>query len=325
MKITIKGSNFTGSYFSLNKKEIIEISYLEFLHAAATYGYSTNKHKFIEMVKRVSTILLALKKQDNNFYAKSNSYLEDDSTEKRYSSYVLGMTSAKVIAKEKLDFEYLIFFEHLIKNPSVYMTPNNLKTKPDFISFKDNQWLVLEAKGTSNIFSSSRMKKGKEQAKSIASINGTRPLSVVTQSFFSNTVKINYEDPKSEEGASVKYTGEDIDEIHYKSIDKVFENANSYYTKYNDEVIILKGMYFSEYKIFVGTIPHLSTKIRNNKQLLKKLKNRKDELLDFYVGSDGVFVLDLSKSKNNYKNKVQNEMHEFHLHKLLHAMKIMYI
>ncbi len=293
MQIKVEGSNFTGSRSGLNITEDINVSKERIIHAAATYGYNTNNPTVGQMIKRVVTVLEALD-ISTSYYTKSNSYANDESSEKRYTSYVIGMTFAKIIANEKLGFENLVFYEHFINYPLVIVNGNKSNLRPDFIGYNNtNEYLVLEAKGSSNTFIKKSFNDGKNQATSIISINNIKPLAVVTQSYFKNdtslkdVLNVKYEDPESNEGITIKFDKNKFNEIHYAAMDKIFSDLNFKKFKYKETNLIMKSIIVPGTNFYIRYSREYINENKNNFLLSTKV-NKEDNI---YVGNDGVIVI----------------------------------
>jgi len=305
MKIKFETSNFTISIPTIGE---IKTSIFELIYHAATYGYKNRFPHFFEMIHRGIIIIKALKRSDKQF-AITPYYNNADSTEKTFTSYVIGMTACSLFASKILNYKYLLHYDYVEKHKTFHIDRRlGSNEKPDFISERKNglvnEYLVIEGKGTANEFDRSKIGKGKSQVRSIDYINKLMPLKVVTLSFFRGTpikyLRIYAEDPESINKNNITF---DIDfkkeyltliknifksiedDFVYKKIDNtIFINYINKANKHNnanlnikdfDNIIIL-GQPISGTNFYIGIIKDIFEspyeELNDYDSLIKKLQ-----------------------------------------------------
>lgn len=140
VKIELEGRGFVGALLSLNQKSDYSTNIFEILYFAITYGYkSLRRANFAEMARRLITVYGALEKKKTPHdykYVKKSCYINSNSNEKAYISYVLGMTLCKFVAKKTLGFDMLLHYDMLANTHGFSISRNLLSNeRPDFIGF----------------------------------------------------------------------------------------------------------------------------------------------------------------------------------------------
>jgi hypothetical protein len=207
IKIKYEASKFPPAALSpSDAKGYLEIQWTDLVWAAITTGKRNASYwkshpcqSLAEAVSRAWYLYAHLKTNKAGELEKSKLYDSMDPTEKVGASYFLGMTFAKLASEVLLDTPWL--FHVSLATEIISYAPG--KSRPDFLGqTKSLDWIVLEAKGRSGIFSSSALEKAKAQSKMISTINGSTPICRAgIQTYFDPNICIKMEDPPSSKNA----------------------------------------------------------------------------------------------------------------------------
>lgn len=294
--IPIIGHNLNYPYSSLNTTNHRMVSFLEIFHAAVTYSpryYGI--HYYFDVMRRISTILATLE-ENNNLFWPTGIYKYSDPTEKVFTSYVLGMTFCNYIALNELGYDYIVHYNLVASTPGFNITRGSFsKSTPDFLGFKHfnkNDYLVIEAKGTSSKFNSEVMIKGKSQVNQISYINGLKPLRVVVQTYFDDNLMVDFEDPESDNGVSIQLNNSEVFNLFLDSIKSFFKAAPQITTKkLLDFEFTGTSIHGTNY--FVGILTEVFTSDKINHGRLQEIVNiiREQITTDkVYIGNSGIII-----------------------------------
>lgn len=130
---------------------------------------------------------------------KSTLYDSLDPTEKGATSYFVGMMAAKLVAARLLNTPWLFHLSRFKQDGGNLTLSGN--SQPDLIGLDAHRnWVVIEAKGRTNGFSSDALLKAKDQTRKLRRINGRLPaLRVGIQAYFSPCLELMLDDPEPEE------------------------------------------------------------------------------------------------------------------------------
>lgn len=324
IKITLRKFNKTNPHAVSQK--IYSTTKEELMYFAATYGYRSKDVNYSELVRKVITLYYSLDEDSTtNTFNKSKDYKEGVADEKRYTSYVIGMTLCSFFAYKELGFKRLLHFD-LVKNEfDIELADEESNITPDFISYDDvlNKYLIIEAKGVTNKFDDNTIKKGKEQVNQITTVNGVDPLRVVTMSYFDNSLEVIAEDPESKKGVSIKFD-QDLDVLYFDVIKNIFEsireysivmgiNESNFENNLNDNSLLKKakfiGQYISGTPYYIGILEDvLNIDSKEYKTVIPKVQtlneiiNKNDDNMiksnDIYLGNEGIIVSKRKLLKN---------------------------
>lgn len=207
--ISYHASNFPPSYgAALSGTHNLAVTWPELVWAAITVGkpghaylLSHGMHSVSDMIVRSHTVYANLR-QTHSYFVKSALYEDLDPTEKGAASYFLGMMATKIVCARLLDTPFVFHLSMLktLGGSAVLYS----KSQPDLIGRdRAGNWVVAEAKGRTNGFSTGAMSKAKLQTRQLRMINGTYPsLRVAIQAYFSPELNFAVSDPDEyDEGA----------------------------------------------------------------------------------------------------------------------------
>ncbi|MEC7120307.1 MAG: hypothetical protein VXW65_10445 [Pseudomonadota bacterium] len=203
----IYGSNLYGDHD-------LDVDWFDIIWAAITVGKRNsnqiNQHGVFsayEMAHRVSLVWLSLRMSSGRLI-RTGVYDNMDPTEKSFVSFSMGMLTSKLFVHKLLDVHWL---EHVSSFDKTLLVNPNTKSRPDLIGVnKNGDFVIVEAKGTTNNYSEKNQKKAKDQVKVISTINGVPPvLRVASQSYFHPSLEVFFQDPvRTDEDQSISLIGE---------------------------------------------------------------------------------------------------------------------
>jgi hypothetical protein len=129
------------------------------------------RQSFWEFMHRV-TVVPAYVRLIGSALTRSALALVLDRSEKVNLSYSLGQAMAGVFAKDVLGVTRLMHVDRYQTQHNVVITGNE---RPDLFGQASTGWVVIEAKGRSNLAEAALMPKLRSQKKAVASINGAAP------------------------------------------------------------------------------------------------------------------------------------------------------
>lgn len=181
-KINLKISEFVDTYTGINGHRTLNVSKLHFLKYGMTAGMPLFGGK---KVPPLQTLTLAMYKAigiscaldfSGPFLKRSCSYTNLDPTEQANISTWVGMAGASLMADINLGISQLLHAGALKQNGTLCASDYRSRKFADFIGQdKNNNWHVLEAKARQNNPSKAERAKWKNQAQTIATINGVSP------------------------------------------------------------------------------------------------------------------------------------------------------
>lgn len=160
--------------------------------------FSHGWYSLSDAIVRTHTIYANLR-QTHSRLEKSSLYDSLDPTEKGATSYFVGMMSAKLVAARLLNTPWLFHLSRFKHSGGTLVLNGN--SQPDLIGLNARRdWVVVEAKGRTNGFSSDALAKAKKQTRQLRQINGQFPaLRVGIQAYFSPSLELMIDDPEPEE------------------------------------------------------------------------------------------------------------------------------
>lgn len=272
LKIKYEAVAFPKSKYGkkLYGSHILNTDWHEIIWAAITVGKRNSSqitqhgvYSLYEIVNR-STLVWSSLKSSSGYLEKTGVYKEMDPTEKVFVSFSLGMTMSKLFALKLLNIPWL---EHVANVNTSIKTRTATKSRPDLIGLNvRKEFVIVEAKGRTNGFSSDAQVKAKNQTKVINNIGGIRPvLRVASQCFFNDKLEVYIEDP------------EQVSENAIEVDTKVSSYLESYYGLFKHiderELELLKPM-----GIEISFSKQLADSIKNNSFDEFEVKNNKINL-----------------------------------------------
>jgi hypothetical protein len=179
--IEVRITGFQGAYAHLNTPHrILPLSRLALAHAVALVG----KAHWFEAVNKVASaqqaISLGLETLANvetcaQGLRLSAHFHHLDASERRVTTYRLGMGLAKVVMERELRVPWLMHVDRLVAQGRARLA-KGAKTRPD-LAGPDIQgdWHVTEAKGRSGLPTANELATAKAQATRLTDINGVQP------------------------------------------------------------------------------------------------------------------------------------------------------
>lgn len=192
------GAPLTGSHS-------LAATWEELVWSAITVGkpgiaelFSHGWYSLSDAIVRSHTIYANLRQTPSRF-EKSTLYDSLDPTEKGATSYFVGMMAAKLVAARLLNTPWLFHLSRFKQDGGTLTLNGN--SQPDLIGLnRRRDWVVIEAKGRTNGFSSNALSKAKAQTRKLRQINGQFPaLRVGIQAYFSPCLELMLDDPEPEE------------------------------------------------------------------------------------------------------------------------------
>jgi hypothetical protein len=245
-KIEFYSSNFP-TWSIPNGWQTCNCTWAELVWAALTVGKAELNHvlrfgnfSLCELAYRAFIIFANLQQgrsSDEYLYA-SDAYNALDPSEKRFISYFLGMTSAKLLAGRYLNAPWLMHLDVYADK----LNPQTVKgrSKPDLVGFNQrSQWIVIEAKGRSNKRDDKAIIKAKTQAVNLRTIAGQPPvLRIALQSYFRESqIEIYWSDPEpnEDEKFDLEIELEDFYKSYYSRFLEIFRENDAVETENIDE------------------------------------------------------------------------------------------
>lgn len=221
------GSLLTGS-------NLLAVTWEELVWSAITVGkpgiaalFSHGWYSLSDTIVRSHMVYANLRQTPSRF-EKSVLYDSLDPTEKGATSYFVGMMAAKLVAARLFDTPWLFHLSRF-KMGGGKVTLNG-KSQPDLIGLnKRRDWIVIEAKGRTNGFSSDALSKAKDQTRKLRKINGQFPvLRIGIQACFSPILEIMIDDPEEFDDDAVDIIAEQRDLLrgYYSFAHSVTKESN---------------------------------------------------------------------------------------------------
>jgi len=269
LEINYKAEKF-GKHWgaALQGSHILKCSWADLVWAAITVGKRdfSDVIKFgnvslNEMIYRTYILYANLNEVKNKLY-RSSIYNNQDTTEKAFTSYFVGMMTSKLIAEKLFDTPWLLHLESLpgFKNGLIGIS------RPDLIglTIKRKEWIIIEAKGRTNTFSRAAQNVAKKQTRQLRHISGALPiLRVANQSYFNDSLHVRITDPDEydDEAIDIDINVNSYLTHYYSNFIGMFEDVNvkninkmEYVYKYIDELDLTLGMNLTLYYDLVTDI-----------------------------------------------------------------------
>ncbi len=233
----------------LNGSHVLTATWEELVWSAVTVGkpgvaelFTHGWYSLSDAIVRSHTVYANLRQTPSRF-EKSALYDSLDPTEKGATSYFVGMMVAKLIAARLLDTPWLFHLSRFKKDGGKLTLNGN--SQPDLIGLNNRRdWIVIEAKGRTNGFSSDAHTKAKDQTRKLRRINGQFPtLRVGIQAYFSPSLEIMIDDPEEFDEDAVDVIAEQID-----LMSGYYSFAHSV-TKGSNDVRLIHGRQFAFHHI----------------------------------------------------------------------------
>lgn len=310
----------------INKKGIINCYFLDgipsttitinksaLLYYAFTYGYrNLNIMPFGLGMRRLITVYSFVcinNFNSQNHFVSSIKSGDFDSTEIMYSSYVLGMTIANMLADLMFGYNPTIHFHYAFNqiNKSYKTKFNN--REPDLFASRSDSYikLVMEAKGKSGKFVKKTMTHAINQLTSNKIDLFGPTMRIASQVYFnkSKEMEIMIQDPVDNgDYISLNYH-KIVDTIYNELVEKSFKFIGSIksYVKFNDLAFV--GSYIPGTDYFIGRIykpkgnadTYINCKIKEIREVFSEA--------DLYIGKEGILVFNKKgiKALNRFEIK----------------------
>lgn len=221
------GPQLTGAH-------LLSATWEELVWSAITVGkpgiaelFSHGWYSLSDTIVR-SHMVYANLRQTSSGFEKSALYDSLDPTEKGATSYFVGMMAAKLVAARLLDTPWLFHLSRFKKSGGKLTLNGN--SQPDLIGLNNRRdWIVIEAKGRTNGFSSDALSKAKDQTRKLRKINGQFPvLRIGIQAYFSPSLEIMIDDPEEYDDDAVDIISEQRDLLrgYYSFVHAVTRGSN---------------------------------------------------------------------------------------------------
>jgi hypothetical protein len=204
--IPYTAQNFNSHWGALLKGyHPLSVTWEELVWSAITVGkpgiaelFSHGWYSLNDVIVR-SHMIYANLRQTLSRFEKSTLYDSLDPTEKGATSYFVGMMAAKLVAARLLNTPWLFHLSRFKQDGGMLTLKGN--SQPDLIGLNGRRdWIIIEAKGRTNGFSSDALLKAKAQTRKLRQINGQFPaLRVGIQAYFSPCLELMLDDPEPEE------------------------------------------------------------------------------------------------------------------------------
>lgn len=280
-------TNFAGNLAQLNGPGALNISWAQLVWAAVTCGkaygdeFAFGAFSAMERLNRATLVWAYLYETGTGMFERSLPYLNADPSEKRAISFYLGMTLSKLVADLLLGVPRALHFAVYGANYQVAATPG--ASRPDLIGEgPTGDWVVLEAKGSSNGFANQMLVAAKIQAQTITTINGATPVCrVATESYFAqNALRLRIDDPEYNErfpSRQLTVDQERFARAYYRPLDQLIQSRIGLH-ELNDATRS-RGAY----------IPELDFSISIHRRS-KKTDESMTVAAGQYLGRDGVLI-----------------------------------
>ena len=236
------GPQLTGSH-------ALTASWEELVWSAITVGkpgiaelFSHGWYSLSDAIVRSHMVYANLRQTPSRF-EKSTLYDSLDPTEKGATSYFVGMMAAKLVAARLFDTPWLFHLSRFKKGGGKLALNGN--SQPDLIGLNNTRdWIVIEAKGRTNGFSSDALSKAKDQTRKLRKINGQFPaLCIGIQAYFSPSLEIMIDDPEEFDADAVDIIAEQRDLLQ-----GYYSFAHSV-TKGSNDIRTIHGRQFTFHKV----------------------------------------------------------------------------
>ena len=205
---------------------LLSATWADLALAAITVGKPGQKYlsmygaqSLFEIIYKTFMIKAHLIHGPGGILTRSSLYDSLDPSEKGAVSYFIGLTSAKLLSEKLLRVPWLMHldvYRHRLK-PYSYLRGH----RPDLVGELPNRrWIVIEAKGRTNSYSGTLVRKAKLQARSLTRIQGTRPALTLASiaHFGQGHLSIYWEDPSPPPGdSSLEISRKEFLDEYYKS------------------------------------------------------------------------------------------------------------
>lgn len=221
----VKATGFSRKWSQLNTaKLVLNVSRLEILWAAATYGrghwweafHAGLVHRATVCIDVVSSLRISPKG-----WTVSSGYLERIEDERRIGSYRVGMTFAKIVAAKLLRTPWLIHVDELV-DIGMANVPNPRGRRGDLAGLDASRdWHVLEAKARRYGLGPKELGSAKAQAQLVTFNQGARvTASACATSILTTPIEIQLADPEDTPPNALKLavSPDDFVGLYYKPI-----------------------------------------------------------------------------------------------------------
>ena len=146
-----------------------------------------------------SYMVYANLQETDSYLSRSSAYDDLDPSEKGAVSFFFGMAFAKLMAELLFDAPWAIHLRKFQRSHHVSLAG---RSRPDLVGqTPSGDWVIIEAKGRTNVYSPRVMQSAKRQALEVRAIGRTRPkLRVASQVYFSRSLEMRVRDPDGDDG-----------------------------------------------------------------------------------------------------------------------------
>ncbi len=274
--IEYRATNF-GQHWgaSLSGVGSLSVSWPELVWSAVTVGkpgvaflLSHGWHSASDIIVRSHTVYANLR-QVSGFLERSSLYDDADPSEKRATSYFLGMMTAKILAARLLHVPRLFHLSMLGATGGSALLHGNLE--PDSVGEDINgNWIVVEAKGRTGVFSQVAMSAAKSQTRSLRMINGMYPsLRAATQSYFAPELRFAINDPEDfdDDAVDLEFDPMAALRLYYSIVTSLTQGASAVQELSNREFEVRK---IDEVGVTIGIDRSIRDRLELNDFLVRK-------------------------------------------------------
>ncbi len=207
--VTVTCRNFPAAYATTNGERIRDVSRRAVLRAVVTVGSQRFQDVFSlgwrGLLHRFGMGLSAFSflEQSPAGLCLSDRYRSLDGSEKGAATYWYGMALAKIVGDAELGIRWLAHVDQM-RESGALTTGSATNERGDLVGRDtSDDWHVVEAKGRSNSYPASLVKKAKRQSANVTLIHGQPPAttSACITSLFTQPISVLLDDPPvSDEG-----------------------------------------------------------------------------------------------------------------------------
>lgn len=323
IKLDING--YSGNFVNLNGNNIdFNFNRLDVARAVITIGFRKylpaiqhiGKFRFLEILNKTFAYLDF---QNGNFFL-NNLYRSLDASEKRVISYFYGQGFTKLYAERSLNCDFVdhisnhktnIAFHTLntISTPKIILDPK-LKyeglLEPDLLGIdRNNNFHILEAKGSSSGFKLDVLQKAINQVSIINNVNGLQPITRTACFFDMSNIPIRgtIQDPPGSKLIDIQMNIEMFKIDYYSPILYyiLFNEERTYrFTIDKVEFILVRIPNEAFENLYIGLHFHIFEDIIYKKEKVKIIDFegvtfKSEEILEYSLGPDGILFISFTK------------------------------
>lgn len=293
-------SNYTGAYSSRNGPTGLGCSIFDVINASIRVGHSSLfSHIFTPPFSRIFEVMyrfamgMAYLTTSGNNIVLSPLFTELDQSEKVPITYRFGMAIAKLHSEWLLNVPTLLHFDAFSRN-NIVVNSGKSSRRPDLVGLGAlGDWHVVEAKGRSSTITDDDRTSAKEQATTVATINGIQPATYTAALTLLGTDRIHTEmnDPEPSGDTRLSFKLADFIKAYYAfplQFPELPTNIPTNTVDLGREFLELDlSEFLAPFSALFPDQPIARTRIRNlrygwDAKLLRSLTNENWELKDYF-------------------------------------------